>query len=135
MPGLIEGSMLTARNAVTAAEAAFIAGLTDKDINRLVDEAVMPEALVIRIEGRRFAPLVGPFAKFYFEMSNELTKSARTYVLVTLTNRLLDRPERDELLALAWSDANQRFDWSVSYQALTVELKSYMRDVWSRVEL
>jgi hypothetical protein len=44
--------MLTARNAVSAAEAAFIADLTDKDINRLVDEEVLPAALVVRVEGR-----------------------------------------------------------------------------------
>jgi uncharacterized protein (DUF433 family) len=106
--------------------------LTDRDINRLVDEQVMPDALVIRDEGRRFAPLAGPFAKFYFDSGNELTKSARVFVLITLTRRLLERPERDELLTLARPDAGVRFDWSVSYPALKVELKSYVSEAWSR---
>ena len=126
--------MLTARNAVSAAEAAFIADLTDKDINRLVDEEVLPAALVVRVEGRRFAPLAAPFAKFYFDASNELTKAARVHVLFTLTRRLLARPESYELLTLSRPDAGVHFDWSVSYPALKIELASYVREAWSRIE-
>ena len=59
--------MLTPGKTVSAAEIAFMADLTDKEINRLVDDEVLPSDLVLRDHGRRFAPLTAPFANFYFD--------------------------------------------------------------------
>jgi uncharacterized protein (DUF433 family) len=111
--------------AASVAEIAFIAGLTDREINRLVDEDVLRAPLVLRVDGRRFAPLTAPFASFYFSASDNLTRTARISVIDTLTRRLLDRPDLDACLALS-GHALRNFDWSVQFDALTVVLTSYV---------
>jgi uncharacterized protein (DUF433 family) len=111
--------------AASAAEIAFIAGLTDREINRLVDEEVLRAPLVNRTDGRRFAPLTAPFATFWFGASDNLTRAARINVIDTLTQRLLDRPDFDVILALS-AHALHEFDWRVQFDALTVELTHYV---------
>src|SRR5690606_16720919 len=51
---------------VPTAEAAFIAGITDRDINRAVDEHILPDSLISLDNGRRFARLGAALAGFYF---------------------------------------------------------------------
>lgn len=111
--------------AASAAEIAFIAGLTDREINRLVDEDVLRAPLVHRSDGRRFAPLTASFATFWFSASDNLTRTARMNVIEILTQRLLDRPDVDLILTLG-SNALRDFDWSVHFDALTVELTQYV---------
>ncbi|QCX48914.1 DUF433 domain-containing protein [Ralstonia pseudosolanacearum] len=124
--------MLTVGKAVSAAEVAFMANLSDKEINRMVDEDVLPSALVVRDHGRRFAPLAAPFATFYFRSSEELTRAARVRVIATLTERLLDRPDRDAFLFLRTRVTKAKFDWSVSYSDVTVFLATYVREAAER---
>lgn len=69
--------MLTTDDSVSAAEVAYIVGITDKDINRLVDDHVSPHVLWWRDRGRCFAPLTAPFATFYFDASGDLTRAGR----------------------------------------------------------
>ncbi|WP_179401672.1 DUF433 domain-containing protein [Burkholderia guangdongensis] len=111
---------------VTAAEVAFMAGLTDREINRLVDENVLSAPLVQRDDGRRFAPLTACFADFYFSMSESLTRSARIGIIDTLTQRLLVRPDLDAFLTLSDSVLRGNFDWSVHLDVLTVALTRYV---------
>ncbi|WP_175887263.1 DUF433 domain-containing protein [Burkholderia contaminans] len=117
--------MARAIAAASAAEIAFIAGLTDREINRLVDEDVLRAPLVHRLDGRRFAPLTASFATFWFSASDNLTRTARINVIEVLTRRLLDRPDVDVILTLGAS-ALKDFDWSVHFDALTVELTQYV---------
>lgn len=117
--------MARAIAAASAAEIAFIAGLTDREINRLVDEDVLRAPLVHRTDGRRFAPLTAPFATFWFSASDNLTRAARINVIETLTRRLLDRPDFDVILTLG-AHALHDFDWRVQLDALTVELTHYV---------
>jgi uncharacterized protein (DUF433 family) len=117
--------MARALAAASAAEIAFIAGLTDREINRLVDEDVLRAPLVQRTDGRRFAPLTAPFATFWFSASDNLTRAARINVIETLTQRLLDQPDFDVILTLS-VQALRDFDWCVQLDALTVELTQYV---------
>ena len=117
--------MARALAAASAAEIAFIAGLTDREINRLVDEDVLRAPLVLRTDGRRFALLTAPFATFWFSASDNLTRAARINVIETLTRRLLDRPDFDFILTLSLH-ALHNFDWRVQIDTLTVELTQYV---------
>ncbi|CAN5391901.1 hypothetical protein BH11PSE9_BH11PSE9_01030 [soil metagenome] len=103
--------MLAATDLVPSAEAAFIAGLTDKEMHRVVDEGVLPEALYERGEGRRFTRVAGAFAKFYFESGGQFTKTLRRDVIEQLTQRLMRRDDHD--LALALGVDVSSMDWSV----------------------
>lgn len=125
--------MARALAAASAAEIAFIAGLTDREINRLVDEDVLRAPLVHRTDGRRFAPLSAPFATFWFGASDNLTRAARITVIETLTRRLLERPDFDVILTLG-THALHEFDWRVQFDALTVELTHYVEMASRRAE-
>ncbi len=110
---------------VPSAEVAFIAGLTDKEINRAVDEDVLPENLVKRDDGRQFARIVSLFAKFYFETSDELSKALRQNVIAVLNRRVLGRQDADEVLALHF--APSAVDWRVPFSFGEIELGNIAR--------
>ncbi len=62
---------------IPTAEAAFIAGLSDRDMNRVADEHLMPDVLFEKNGGvRRFTRLSAAFAKFYFDDRNGLLDGA-----------------------------------------------------------
>lgn len=124
--------MLTAAQTVTAAEVAFIAGLTDQEINRLFDDKALPASLWKQENGRRFAPLTAPFATFYFRTMDDLTRSARVRVIETLTDRLSVRPDFDDFLALSDPQRIIDFDWSVHQASLTILLNSFVDSALQR---
>src|SRR5438445_11169333 len=114
--------LVTIENAISVAEIAYMADVTDRDINRLVDEDILPRVLIIRGAGRRLAPLSAPFATFYFSTSEDLTKSARIRVISTLIERLAKRSDFDQLLTLSIRPKNVDFDWRVADQSWAVVL-------------
>jgi uncharacterized protein (DUF433 family) len=125
--------MLTLGKSVSAAEVAFLAGRTDREINRLVDEDVLPSALILREHGRHFAPLTAPFATFYFDASEALTRAARIQVIATLMDRLRNRPDFDLFLTLSDQLKTADFDWSVTLASVTVLLTTFVQEAWTRV--
>jgi uncharacterized protein (DUF433 family) len=85
---------------VTSAEAAFIAGVSDREVNRVIDEHIVPEALVRKDDGRRFARLASVYIAFYFQTEPQLTATARRSVLSVLTDELKARTSWNEALRL-----------------------------------
>jgi hypothetical protein len=78
---------------VATAEAAYIAGLTDRQMNRVIDERLVPQNLIKR-EGshRLFTRLAAAFAKFYFATEDTLIAGARIKVLNELNIRIQRQP-------------------------------------------
>ena len=107
---------------IPTTEAAFIAALTDRDMNRVADENLMPSALFEKQGGvRRFARLGAAFAKFYFDDRSWLMASARKQVLEELTQRIALLQTRDEVFGLlALPD---RFNWKVVNFSVEVDMK------------
>lgn len=87
---------------VVAAEAAFIAGITDRDVSRLVDEQILPETLYERREGRRFWKLSCAFARFYFATDKDLTRTLRQHVIQNVWNKMRERTDQERVLSLAF---------------------------------
>lgn len=124
--------MLTIENSISVAETAYMADVTDRDINRLVDEDILPRALIIRVAGRRLAPLSAPFATFYFRTSEDLTKSARIRVISTIIERLAKRSDFDQFLTLSERLKDVDFDWKVSEQSWSVVLSPFVDAAYKR---
>jgi uncharacterized protein (DUF433 family) len=122
--------MPTVADLIPCAEAAFIAGLTDKEIHRVVDDGVLPEALYERTDGRRFARIAGAFARFYFETSEQLTKAMRREVIATLTQRLLQRADHDAMFALSLPVSE--VDWRVNVPFMSVLLEDVVTQTQQR---
>jgi uncharacterized protein (DUF433 family) len=124
--------------AVSAAEIAYLAGVPNVDaINRLVDEKVLPDALLDRNGGRRFALLAAFVASFYLDTNAYLTRDARIEFMSVLLHRVFERvgrPDFRDLISLNRSALSADFDWTVSHDALSVALKRYFEASVVRAE-
>lgn len=115
---------------IPMAEAAFIAGLTDRQMNRVVDEHLVP-ALLVEQQGnsRLFTRLGAAFAKFYFATEDLLIATARRQVLEELTARVAPQPRRDDILTLLLLDA---VSWRVEHKSVAVDVRPYIQDACIR---
>ena len=98
---------------VPAAEAAYIGDVTAGQVNRLVDERLVPDALFQRDGGtRRVARIMAAYTRFYFANDAVLQAGARKQVLADLTARVEQSPLRDQLFGLR--PVPQDIDWTVA---------------------
>ena len=66
--------MKTLEDALTPAETAVIAGVSVRDVHRIIDEHILPERLYDRSEARSFNSRACVFIAFYFGAADRLTK-------------------------------------------------------------
>jgi uncharacterized protein (DUF433 family) len=117
---------------IPSAEAAFIADLTDRQMNRVVDEHLVPESLFEqRGNSRLFTRLGAAFAKFYFATEDLLMASARRQVLDELAARVDGLPARDCILALAQLDT---VSWKVKRNVVEVDVLPFLQDASNRAK-
>lgn len=115
---------------IPTAEAAFIADLTDRQMNRVVDEQLIPSPLVAQQGNTRCFTLLGAaFAKFYFSTENILVASARRQVLAELTARVSREKTRDETLTLRIPES---VSWKVHFQSVSVDVQPYIHAALAR---
>lgn len=116
---------------ISAAEAAFIAGLSDRQMNRVIDENLMPAVLFEHLgSSRKFTRLCAAFAKFYFDCENWLVAGARRKVLEELTDRVVQLRCSNELLSLVMIP--DKFSWKVIHYAVEVDVAPYVAEVSAR---
>ena len=114
----------------TVSQAAFVAGITDRDVNRIVDESILPDGLIETANGRVFGELACVFASFYVR-EHRLSKPARMSVIQELTRRFqsakgpTDRNRSDALPG--------RGDWIVVMDALSVNVGKYVDEAIPRI--
>jgi uncharacterized protein (DUF433 family) len=97
---------------VPSAEAAFIAGLTQQQINRMADEHLVPESLLAQENGaRRFARITAAFASFFFASDSLLIAAARKRILSELTARVTNSQSSEALLSLQ-GGMRRDIDWT-----------------------
>jgi uncharacterized protein (DUF433 family) len=118
---------------VPTATAAFIAGLSDRQMQRVVDEEIIGSPLVRREGVRGFAVMTTALAKFYFATNNTMTKDARLSVMHVIIDRVSKRKDAEALFSLKGS-VNE-VDWTVDLPALHVQLGSFVTDATDRVRL
>jgi uncharacterized protein (DUF433 family) len=104
---------------VPTAEAAFIAGVSDREMNRAVDEHILPEPLIRSDNGRRFARLGAALAGFYFTSEDIYTASLRRKVVEEVTAMTRIRGNREAILALQ-SEFLKDIDWHVNVSGVSI---------------
>lgn len=115
---------------VGAAEAAFIAAVDQKELNRVIDENALPTIFVLHREGsREFTRLGAALVRFYFDTAKSLTKTARIAVCERVAERLEARDDAPEVFGLA--GPVRSFDWSFDLDHVRVDLST---PVFSAVE-
>ena len=85
---------------VPGAEAAYLADSSDRDMNRVFDEHLVPDQLVSTDTGRRVARLASAFAHFYFTTDSIFAAALRRSVVTELTERVVVLGDRDRIMAL-----------------------------------
>ena len=117
---------------IPSAEAAFIAGLSDRQMHRVVDEGLLPESVVQqRGSTRLFTRLGAGFAKFYFATEDLLMARARRQVLDELSARIDHLPMKDALLTLMQLDA---ISWKVERSFVEVDVLPFLEQALQRVK-
>jgi uncharacterized protein (DUF433 family) len=115
---------------VPTSEAAFLADLTDRDMNRVVDEHILPESLIRIDRGRWFARLGAAFAQFYFNTA-ELRAESRRSVLKEATTRLIERPDSFLILSLT-AGMPKDLNWRIKLRHADIDLSGFVLAAWKR---
>ena len=126
--------MSTTHAFVPVAEAAFIAEVSAPQMNRLVDEDLVPHILLAQESGaRRFARLSAAFARFFFETETDLVASTRKRILRELTERIEKVQGHNEIFALHVMP--REVDWKVFVSsAVTVDVSSFVSAAMARAK-
>jgi len=117
---------------IPSAEAAYIAGLSDRQMHRVVDERLLPDSVFQqRGSTRQFTRLGAGFAKFYFGTEDLLMARARRQVLDELSSRIDHLPMKEALLGLMQLDA---ISWKVERSFVEVDVLPFLEQALHRVK-
>ncbi|MBB4287255.1 uncharacterized protein (DUF433 family) [Roseospira goensis] len=115
-----------AASLLTPNEAAVVAGVTLRDVNRVIDERILPERLYSVADGRRVHLAACPLVGFYVRAARALTAEERLALIGRFSERitapLLARPFE------GWAEA----DWRVDDDFLSVSLSPFVADADTR---
>lgn len=117
---------------IPTAQAAFIAGLTDRQMHRVMDEHLVPDPLFEqRGSSRLFTRLGAAFAKFYFATEDQLLASARRQILDELNGRVDRLPVKDQVLTLMRLDS---MSWKVERKHIEVDVLPFLQEALHRAK-
>jgi uncharacterized protein (DUF433 family) len=107
-------------DSLTPAEAAVIAGVSVRDVHRMIDEHILPDRLFISADTRSFKRQACVFISFYFGSADRLTAEERQRT-IALASKITD-----------WAKAKK----VVQDDFLTIDLASFAKrveDRWKRL--
>ncbi len=116
--------MTTHAELLTASEAALVSDVSVRDVNRAIDESILPDDFVEVGNGRHVLAAGCSLISFYFGSAKQLTSEQRLAAIKRVSRRL-HRPLSAALL---------QEDWSVHEAFLTIDLAPFLRRAWERLE-
>jgi uncharacterized protein (DUF433 family) len=108
-------------------EAAVVARVALRDVNRVIDERILPEAFLSLDDGRRVAVTACTLISFYFDSARHLTAEERLFAIREAGARL------HRLRARALASLMDE-DWTVRDDFLTIDLAPFVRRTKERME-
>ncbi|MGV3624110.1 MAG: DUF433 domain-containing protein [Archangium sp.] len=106
---------------IGSAEAAFIAEIEQRDLNRLVDEEVFADSwLVRRDDGRLFTRLAAALARFHFTTAEALSRAARLDVIHAVVTRIRSAKDPAPVVDLR---STTGIDWTWHSSFVTIDLR------------
>lgn len=109
-----------------ATEAAVVARVSLRDVNRAIDERILPEALFSIDNGRYVLAGACLFISFYFESAKRLTSEERLLAIKKMGPKLASSRK------LPWASLLLD-DWTVHDEFLTIDLKPFLRSTSERL--
>jgi uncharacterized protein (DUF433 family) len=107
-------------------EAAVVSRVTLRDVNRVIDEGILPEGFVTNNDGRHVLAAACTLISFYFESAGALTSEARLFAIRVTVPRLR-RSISFTLPALL------KEDWTVRHEFLTIDLAPFVKRAVERL--
>lgn len=123
----METHMLAAAELLKAPEAAVVSRVSLRDVNRVIDERILPDSLVSLDNGRHVLAVACTLIAFYFESARRLTSEERLFVIRSAEPRLRDW-KRSATKALL------KADWIVRDEFLTIDLRPFLERSIERLE-
>jgi uncharacterized protein (DUF433 family) len=111
---------------LTPAEAAVIASVTVRDINRVIDEEILPAQFYSLEDGRRIRLAACPLVGFYFHAAKALTAEERLRLIGLFSERMSTKMEEQSLVS--W----RKTDWTIRECFLTVNLDEFVEKALDR---
>jgi uncharacterized protein (DUF433 family) len=109
---------------LTASEAAVVSQVSVRDINRVIDESILPEGFFSVRNGRHIVAAGCSLIAFYFESARRLTSDERLWAIRNAGPRL-----RGALSVAALMTE----DWTFQDEFLTIDLEPFLRKTWERL--
>jgi uncharacterized protein (DUF433 family) len=107
-------------------EAAVVSRVTLRDINRVIDERILPEEFFTSDGGRHVLAAACTLISFYFESAGVLTSDERLFAIKVTVPRL----RRSISFALP---ALLKEDWTVQHDFLTIDLAPFVKRAVERL--
>jgi uncharacterized protein (DUF433 family) len=101
-------------------EAAVVSRVTLRDVNRVIDEGILPEGFFTNDDGRYVLAAACTLISFYFESAGALTSEERLFAIRVTVPRL----RRSVSFALP---ALLKEDWIVRHEFLTIDLAPFVK--------
>lgn len=118
--------MDTAADMLKPTEAAVVAHVAPRDVHRVIDERILPEAFFSLSNGRRVAAPACTLISFYFDSAKRLTPEERLFTIQVAGARL--HKLRTHTLASLINE-----DWIVRDDFLTIDLAPFVRRTMDRM--
>ena len=98
-------------------EAAVVSCVRVRDINRVIDESILPDMLVSRDDGRWISSSACAFIAFYFASATRLTADERLHTIHALWDRHAHRDIKPANLL--------DHDWTMRHEFLSIDLRGF----------
>lgn len=110
---------------LTLAEAAAVACVSVRDVNRVIDEKILPEEFYAggRDRTRRINANACAFISFYFRAANQLTSEERMRTIAAASTRLREKPV-----------STLEKEWIIRQEFLTIDLAPFLKSVHLQLE-
>lgn len=118
--------MPTGSDMLKATEAAAVAGVALRDVNRVIDEGILPKEFFTLDNGRQVLAAACTLISFYFESAKRLTSEERLLAIKKVGPRL--RRSRGFDLAALLAES-----WTVSDEFLTIDLAPFIKRTSERL--
>jgi uncharacterized protein (DUF433 family) len=118
--------MSPASEMLKTTEAAVVSRVALRDVNRVIDEGILPEGFVTNDDGRHVIAAACTLISFYFESASALTSEERLFAIRVAAPRL----RRSMSFALP---AFLRQDWTVQHEFLTIDLTPFVKGAIDRL--
>lgn len=119
--------MTTPANMLRPTEAAVVAGVALRDVNRAIDERILPDGFFTFEGGRHVLVSACSLISFYFVSAKQLTSEERLYAIKEAGSRL----HKFRKLASA---ALLEEDWTVRDAFLTIDLAPFVKQTRERMD-